>query len=694
MYKYFKKIGKISFVTLFLFNLIFMWLVFAGFSVDTDINKQVDNLSKDLMKNLGEEITEMEELSYNGVGQNNLKILYNINGEPEYLNVDYVSGGYGIYNRLTGTLLECNQFAESPFESNNKYYYIGPVEYAVETKDGIVNIRTGKQLEKIEKESILVNQQNIRKEIISDAYNTAATKQSRIESSSPIWGNVQPFLNIDLRNFTNVPQYGAIATWQDAQDFGKNENGTCQMVALSILLRYADVRFGGVIPEMAPEKWETLTKNRLYKCKKIGKDEYRKFPVVSAEGYKYQNLHNYLLALSKVSDISDGISDATTANAISFYRNEVNDLGCVDINPKFWGNEVFDTNDKVFDKIKQLIDTGYPTAVSIKYRESAGTSNNKYHKVVAYGYYINNGEHYIRVHMGWSNADTNYTDVSFSQYRNSSYSSVILNKAYINTTLFSKLITLEPEIKTERHSFIENNRQAHRCDNVNCYANLAKHEYVFSIQDANVHECICGMRTNHFTMPYTLASNDMYLCIPQLLEKHMCYCGDYFEHNYEMDDANYHRCKLCIYGKNSDNKQRHEWVFMNSGDKNRHFCYTCAGNGTCFSSGKGTQIIYNEDGIPNDEYHIQKCERCNGDAWFYHLGKTTSISTEQHKVQCSVCGLNNLFNHKFRIKQYDQSVHSVRCVCGLGHPNGEFQAHTFKSHLIFLQKCTSCGYVK
>lgn len=431
-------------------------------------SKQEFKLSKEITLNEIEQFT-----AYNPSLK--LQLLYNIKNEAEYIMAYNDNGGYEIYSRISGELLEANFTSDNPYKDIEKGYYLSVLTYAYNDNNSLKEIKTGHTYTKSEKERIIVNSERIKEKHI----NKRKTKQYSINDSIP---NVDlndisfNFSITDLSSFTSVSHPEVFMQMYDNAKFGDNTAGSCTVVASTLLYQYADYVYGGVIPALPLQSWINATNGHIViGTEKIpGTNQLQTYDCTmtytSNLDYTGSNLHKYLIYLTGAETF--GVSDGQMLSAISSYNNEVMNRGCIYINTF---STIQTSVSNVYNTLcNSLIVYKMPMKISI-------FSNNKEtgrHAVVAYAckYDTEYNSYYFRIHTGWENPNN-----------------CVINGDFLNVSEGHSMYNIVP-------TAIENHvlSTAHHCNNNNCFFNGTTHKYYSNNQ--NQHICVCGSTGTHFRL--------------------------------------------------------------------------------------------------------------------------------------------------------------------------------------------------
>lgn len=270
-------------------------------------------------------------VQYSIVGSKHLSGITNGYGYTLYELSPY---GYVITIEDSDTILElCYEVnAEPPLPMNddNTYYYVGPASFAVASEEGYTYVGTNIQLSKEDVDYIV----SFENRFYSLRQDTQTINNLTITNTT-----VQVSQNVDYDYFSNL------------SNFGNNTEGTCTVIAISILLGYYDVFiYDGYIDD------EYMDTSPL--------------PAGTTEEF-HQLLCNYVYG----EDEHGGIQIYDAASAINEYLTEQG-LSVRFSSPK--RHNVSSTR----QAIASLIDHGHPVVASIN---TAAGANVK-HSVVVYGY--------------------------------------------------------------------------------------------------------------------------------------------------------------------------------------------------------------------------------------------------------------------------------------------------------------------
>ncbi|MBR1746804.1 MAG: hypothetical protein IJ735_01170 [Clostridia bacterium] len=727
------KILHIVIVSLLLISIGFSWMLVSGFTIPQETLSPMEKLSAKLLSSVPSELSEEEKRAYvrtDTCGEKDeYQILYNVDDDPEYVLVEHHDGGYSIYNRLTGTLLERNPFGAAPFSADGHNVYGGPTLYCEKTDKGLFDLHEQSVLSDDEVRSVRFTQDHARQTLVEKAVSVDKITPSASVASTPVWDFSEsfPFDDVNLSNFTNVTHDAAIASWTSAQQFGLNVMGTCQAVAATILLRYEDIQYSGVIPTVAPQSWHNAADSKVYRLTDFSGndintsfaiDDLRDTPEAGKTyNLRYENVHRFITAKTGVTDFRNnshgngGIADSEIVSALQAYVQQVNALGCLNISVNVTHYYLWSSQQEVFNDVKTIVNNDHPFAISMKWETPENSSSSSdptgkdHHKVVSYGYYEDeeDGENYVRVHFGWG---TSIGDVESNMF----YSSVIINQAYLNSASPTNFY-LTTTVNSTKHVLTENDNHTHSCANPNCYAQNVEHECVFK-NGVSKHSCVCGATYEHeeyggeraiiiqaskgifnydYDKSYFEVPEQEY-CIPAFDSSpallHRCYCGEGQSHQYNTDNHSIHMCEKCTYGS----YPMLEHSFVQRSDKKSHYCsLLCGISEPCYALNNfyGEFDQYYENGVLSLNYHTQKCFYCKKEALFAHAKTYTINEGGTHTLRCAYCNLEHTAAHSYTVRQYSSTQHVTKCNCGDG---AVYASHSFKSYLLIYKKCTVCGY--
>lgn len=582
-----------------------------------------------------------------------LQLLFNIDNKPEYILAYHNDHpGYEIYSRISGQLLEASKVDPSPFLNIKKGYYLSPLNYGEYSNSTLFEVKTGYKYSKVEKNKISNKQKTLK---------DTALKQRKSATST----------NLDLNNTTynfNVMQIEEDYTivshpelfylWDDSLDFGLNTSGSCEAVALTLLLKYADYLNGGVIPGLPPQTWSNATNGKTVLAATDNNANTQgtydlTMTNLSNPNYTIENLHKYLIHLSGATAL--GIGSTQKITALNTYASEVMGLGCLNINLLSANQESII---KTYEIVRgRILNYDMPSQISIF--SAKGNGNTEYHSVVAYG--VSNPypttNYYFSIHTGWS-----------------SPSNCIINGDYIdidNRQSVSLSVT-----QNSTHTLSQNaNNTIHNCLNANCYANGVAHRYYNNLTD-DYHSCSCGNTASHNK---TIVNAENY----DVAKLHYCNgCGAYEEHAWVANEnySSFHQCNGCSYAL------PHDYFNMND----RHICSTCAKTELCSYS----YSYCDNDGNVLSSQHRAICSVCNNEVLKDHAyDSCVDKGLSGHSLACSTCGLTlEATAHTYIYVYFDSTYHRTECsACGRTSIKTK---HNYEPYLGVLQKCKGCGHTK
>ena len=345
------------------------------------------------------------------------EVLFNANDEAEYVLATAEEGGYAIFHRMTGALMEAGEFGASPYAGQSgKKYYFGPSNYAVKDVNDVTTdimrggVMTTEQITAMhqymaEKRALVVDRSETKSYAsMLSALQTANTAE---QQGDAILMNVieepwqeNPFgEGLSILDFTDVANSYIFKYSYGTQSFGYNSHGSCEVVALVLLMKYYDITVApGLIPSTVddlPQEWieECLFALEIPHYNNPNK-EYYSCAIESGDSV-YESLHKYLIALSNETEFP--ITGTGRTRAVNYYNLILPDC------TSFGFAGVSKQNiEETFNEIKTWIDNDTPVKMGIDYRESVEQEEMSGHEIVVYGYYDNgeNGKYY-RTHFGW-----------------------------------------------------------------------------------------------------------------------------------------------------------------------------------------------------------------------------------------------------------------------------------------------------
>ncbi|MBR3685484.1 MAG: hypothetical protein IKL86_04340 [Clostridia bacterium] len=632
------------FIILYLF--VFFICIFGSVGITAIANQEI------LLPNY---ITENELLQFTARDSSvNLKLLYNINDQPEYI-LAYPSNnvGYEIYNRITGALLESNDTNINPFLNVSSGYFISPFNYAKKDYAILKELKTGHKYTNVEKNSIQQIQKRVQQQ--KENYTLSATSTNLDLSNTTFAFDVAQL----SEDYTLVSHPELFYLWDDSDEFGNNTSGSCEAVALTLLFKYADYLYGGLIPQLTPQSWADATYGKTVleaiddtnSGNSTTQGSYSlTMQDITNPSNTIENLHKYLIHLSGVSEF--GLSFNQKITAFNTYANEIMSLGCINISLL---NDVQNSVLGTYETVKyRILNNDMPSQISIY---SAKSNNGEsYHSVVAYG--VNNPypttNYYFSIHTGWS-----------------SPSNCIINGEYL--IIGNETISLNVSTNPTHNIYFNSNNNTHACNNTICYSNGVTHRYYSGNTDNN-HSCICGISSAH---TYTTTNAENY----DINDMHYCdICGEYGIHNWEENSYfnNYHYCTICNY------TQMHTYTNIND----RHLCLDCSKSENCIYS----YSYLDDNGNPLSSYHKATCTICNNVVLKEHEeGACTDQGLIGHSVSCNICNLViETSSHTYEKVYYDATYHRSECTgCGRASTKSK---HTYESYLGLFVKCSGCGH--
>lgn len=561
--------------------------------------------------------------------------LYNAEGQAEYLLAEAEDGGYAIYHRVTGDLMELGEFGSSPYDGQTgKKYYFGPSNYAVKNNSETVDVMRNTVMDVEDLQTASSYMTSIRTEIVSKSevknyeemlssmreirYNELSVQS--IPKDGTVWSD-NPYLDeVDIDDFTNVDDYELFTDARYVQTFGDNTHGSCIFVSTVLLLRYADFTENmGIIPNRVdeiPQMWKDYCENKTVQAsdnvkKKLKDDESPTYSCkIENNDSAGEALHKFLIALDSPTKFGN------TGWDVSKYAATITD--CVSLTNTFYDSlSISDVSDIAQAQIYR----SNPVAVSINYYRS--TTNDKGghdfvgHAIVAYGYYESSERMYFRTNFGWDYA-----------------SSIIVPDYYLSGRVNYLNVTTH-------HS--END---HSCE-----------EQKTIVLGGNTYTVDCFSKDGHQFRPHGLY--------------HLCACGEVAFHPNDCGMSDWSQAFI-------DN------VIEDEKDSSSHFC-ACA---ECALYYKGKYA--NEYKKVNILNYFSSVKRDFGWKSMYSLHRKGSEYIEDDKVWsvCDVCRehYNPQCNHTYTYKQVSALQHRRTCsLCG----KSSLEGHTYQNKV-----CIHCGRKK
>lgn len=629
-----KKISKLFLIIII--NLLFICI--AGF---TAVPQNNDKVIKNNFK-LSNFISDDEYNQFvNYYNNPYLQILFNLNNEPEYLLVTAEGQGYAVFNRYSGKLLEMSKIKESPYKNIASGYYLAPFSYAKGTVNNLIDIESGAAYTVKEKESF----KNLQRRLMQRNINENFSKLNAINASENEFDFDKTIYCVDALDadaYTNVDYSNSIMKWHNSdEDFLRNRDGTCTQVALTLLYRYADIVFGGIIPQLPPQAWINACSNNSLLIQGAQKD----YSLVGTNN-AHNTMSNFTRYLIKLSGITSyGTSDNQMIQALNSYNSEINGKGCLNI------TTVTQTQNSS-QNIKQFVSSGIannkPTAVSIYSNKGSQVD---LHKVLVYGIRNEEQSTIYRVHSGWDQKSSYYISDDYLVFGENS-------------------IAAQLNVLSGTNHILDYSGVSHSCNNSSCYANQVDHRYY---EDNTIHACVCGKTESHNYDPQRF--------VPHYDGVHVCdECGAFEKHEMQNINNSVHYCNICSY------TEPHNWSQIND----RHICLDlCGATGDCETNNWTHKDSNNKTLFAS---HKGACEICKNTIYAKHTGCTSS-GMLGHSIDCSECGLNVYFaKHQYSYESIDANTHRTKCyLCG--YIKGT-SSHNFETHLLFFLKCKGCGYVK
>lgn len=613
----------------------------AGFTFVEKIEYKLDESDFDHYSlDLSQTLSNNEKNQFkNFYSDASFKVLYNLNDEPEYILVTLGNNGYGIFNRLTGKLLEGTLENESPYKNVDKGYYIAQMSYAKGNPEQLFDINTNQAYEINEINEFKRMQKNLTIKNIVEVNNNLNdfSKKTALKSI-----DLSPEFNLneieyelsalDAQQYSNVENDDAIMSWySENTDYLENSQGTCTQVAMTLLYRYADAVYGGIIPAEPPTEWISLCDDYT-----ITSEDMDSLDISMVQNDPiYVNFTRYLIGLSGITE--GGTNEVEKLRMLNAYNSEINSLGCLNLSVD---SRIQNNADVLGNFVSDGIYNNKPTVLSIF--SSKGTEIGR-HSVLAYGKHGSSTNLKYRIHTGWQNK-----------------SSYFISSDYVNYSDGKTAIQLNVTTNTQHQ--ISSGEGTHNCSNNLCYANNVEHRFL-GLED--VHECVCGATGSH---SFTIDGKSMYSGV------HKCtYCGYTENHSYDRYNVLQHHCEIC------NRNELHDLLYANGA----HLCVNlCGYSDYCTSSSWSSVDMFQHKGT---------CNVCLENAYRNHSG-FVSLGSSGHSIDCEECGLVVASTpHTLSYQKQTSSQHALVCkYCGY---IGTRSNHTFELYLGFFRKCKICGYV-
>ncbi len=412
------------------------------------------------------------------------ELLYNGNDQAEYILATAEEGGYAIFHRMTGSLIEMGEFGVSAYngQSGRKYYF-GPSNYAVTGADNalhdimresVISAEDRQAMHRYmaEKRATMVERSETKTySAMLTNLQTTNTAELQAENGGGVemrnivddyWEN-NPFddeVNID--SFTEIEHSEFYKNMKSADDFGDNTEGSCIFVTTVLMLRYFDQYYApSLIPNKnIPQAWRDACFGENMNSSTAEIDAYD--CTIETGDSVYEALHKYLITLSW-----EIAFPALSGYNVEAYSNTL--PSCTKIENDF----SVKTEANVFSVAKINIDSNKPVAVGICYSFNGEVGS---HSIVVYGYYDGVGNNdYLKAHFGWDTTED--------------CSSIIVPLDYVDGGINTMTITVNDH---ETYG-------AHMCNRYGstttaCFAKEG--HQIYQASDFS-HQCGCGMYGTH-----------------------------------------------------------------------------------------------------------------------------------------------------------------------------------------------------
>ena len=426
----------------------------------------------------------------------NVELLYNANNEAEYILVTAEEGGYAIFHRMTGSLMEAGEFGNSPYTGQTgKKYYFGPSNYVVETSSGAkTDIMRGGEITSdqltamhrgmAEIRSLVVERSEVTSysSMVSSLQIANQTAQNARNNSRNIvpepWIR-NPYNNeVQAYEFTEVEHGDFYNSLTDDTQFGHNSHGSCIFVSTVLLLRYYDMFVApGLLPnETIPQEWIDFCQRSdvpdIQHWKSKTSDPYS--CEVDSDDTVYEAVHKFLIALefqgrtpSLINPVKFGYDGYDT------FKYSCSLPSCITVLNNLQSYTT-DIENNVFNTVQSAVDNSDPVAITITYKYN-GDEDYSGHAIVVYGYVEAPAQDYYKAHMGWPNCG-----------------SIIVPSFFASGTC-NKLIVQDNHTTATAHNCTNNGVVSGQ--SVSCFGNEG--HQIISIDNGRGHWCACGNNETH-----------------------------------------------------------------------------------------------------------------------------------------------------------------------------------------------------
>lgn len=409
------------------------------------------------------------------------EVLYNANDEAEYVLATAEEGGYAIFHRMTGALMEAGEFGASPYAGQSgKKYYFGPSNYAVKDVNGVTtdimrgSVMTTEQITAMhqymaEKRALVVDRFETKSyaNMLSALQEAEVIKQqgktrdgSGIVNEGEFAGNPYEVL-APLSSFSHVDNYQIIQSQTANIDYLENLYGSCAFVANVIMLRYFDETVApGLIPNdinNVPYAWVTKCSDKNISYRENGLVKYFSCVINDELDNVYEQLTKFTMAVSRVYTFGLGGWNIDRYNDTLPLCTQISN----DSTP------IADENTR-FRTVKGKIDDNIPVELFFWTYDSNNIVSGA-HIVVAYGYCENENGKFYKAHFGYSQA----------------YSSIVVPHYLTDSKI--NFFTITANAHTNGN---------HNCGYSNCFAQIEGHNYN-PMSNGLGHFCACGETHTH-----------------------------------------------------------------------------------------------------------------------------------------------------------------------------------------------------
>lgn len=659
-----------------------------------------------------------------------LELIYNIFGEAQYLLIESTNEAkkaYIIYDFMLEEAIEYNENKISDWSLNENAVnsikiYLNLTEKLYIFNDGLYNVFTDELISEIYGLEDMIN--------FTDCALNPSVEMSEID--------IERYNNRLVKDEYNIKNSFFFENFFIDEELDFNSQGSCVIVATSLLLSYYDVFYNDNIidDEVYYNGTTYLTSNNIahdifanddtsdstnYNIKYTdrfyidtwGNTKYKKTGACEfddLEGVQWYNFagptkefHDYLVEIAEDNGyfapwdgmfvfnakyLLDDYFEMKNFEGVSTYTNfdDSNIINCLNNDiPVIIGATGYDYYNKCYLK--------YDNESIIK-----GVNNSLQcsHSVIAYGYQKTSIGTFYHVNMGWANYFLEIDGVDYYNNYSDAYISPYLMgfHTYIDASNLNHVCSNQYQLYDKNIDLVI---PVCPCQTLNNNMNFVQYDDYFDYVDIN-NDNLYDIQFSHKFDDYNLYNDEFHLIKCRLYDE----CGQYKieEHDFSLigkynEERHYIKCRDCGYIKYESHLYKDEEP--NGIATHSQYCSICYD----YYGTENHTFIYRGD----DSSHIGICADCQYEQNIdNHEIQLTQHSERNHKFYCS-CGYEryeeHFYNeelicticsyahnlHSYNYSQYTNKKHLKTCACGVE----EYETHSYVSDGI-ITRCRYCGY--